>query len=170
MKKKISLILVLALTFVLLCACGNSSGSSDSSDSVTIPDDGFTFTYNGVTIAMHDSAPEVIEALGDYEAYTEETSCSFEGLDKTYDYGSFYIVTYPDGDDDYISTIWFSDDTVSTEEGISIGSTQAEVEAVYGTDYYNGSNAFIIESGDMSLTIIMNGDEEVSSIQYSAEF
>lgn len=170
MKKKISLLLILAVTVFAAAACGSKSeGDSESSAEISIPDDGFTFTYDGVTIAMHDPAPDVIEALGDYESYTEETSCSFEGVDKTYDYGSFYITTYPDGDDDYIFTIWFSDDSVATEEGISIGSSQEEVEAVYGTDYYNGTNAFIIDSGEMTLTIIMSG-ENVASIQYMATF
>ena len=166
MKRKISLLLIAALCVFALAACGSGSSSSDA---VVIPDDGYSFTYNGVTIEMHALADDVIEALGDYESYYEETSCSFEGIDKTYDYGSFYITTYPDGDVDYIFTVWFSDDTVATEEGISIGSSSDEVEAVYGTDFYNGSNAYIIESGEMTLTIIMS-DDTVGSIQYTASF
>lgn len=165
MKKKISLLLILALSVFALSACGSDS----SSDSVSIPTDGLRFTYNDVEIAMHDSAAEIVEALGDPETYTESASCSFEGLDKTYYYGSFYMTTYPDGDVDYVAALWFDDDSVSTEEGISIGSSQSEVEAAYGTDYYNGSNAFIIESGEMTLTIIMSGDT-VGSIQYAATF
>ena len=61
------------------------------------------------------------------------------------------------------------DDTVKTEEGISIGDSKEKVEEVYGADSFNGVNAYQVSGGEMSLTIIMDNDK-VSSIQYAAIF
>ena len=105
-------------------------------------------------------------ALGEPVKYTESTSCAFEGLDKSYYYGSFYLETYPKGDEDFVYGWWFADDSVTTEEGIYIGATQAEVEKAYGTEGYNGTNAFVINKAAGALTIILE-DGAVTSIQYA---
>ena len=55
---------------------------------------------------------------------------------------------------------------VATEEGISIGSAQADVEKAYGAENYNGTNAFVIKKGVGSLTIILENGV-VNSIQYT---
>ena len=64
----------------LLCLAGCGTGETGES--------GFLFTYNGCTIAMNGAAAPVIAALGEPESYTEAASCAFDGLDKTYGYGS----------------------------------------------------------------------------------
>ena len=167
MKKIVLLLTTLCLVFGMV-ACGGSGteGSSDSGSNITIPADSFTFEYNGTKIQFHAPAEPIVEALGEPVKYTESASCAFQGLDKSYYYGSFYLETYPDGDKDYVYGWWFADDSVSTEEGIYIGATQAEVENAYGTEGYNGSNAYTIKRDSGSLTIILK-DGLVSSIQYA---
>ena len=91
---------------------------------------------------------------------------AFDGLDKSYYYGSFYLETYPQGDKDFVYGWWFADDSVATPEGIYIGSTQAQVEKAYGSDGYNGSNAYTVNKEAGMLTIILDNGA-VSSIQYS---
>lgn len=167
MKKKISLFLILALSILALSACGGEGGGSSSQ--VEIPDDGFSFTYEGTTIKIHDPAADVLSALGEELSYTETASCAFEGVDKTYEYEHFYLMTYPNGDTDYVQSFWFKDSEVSTQEGIALGSSYDDVAAAYGEDYYNGSNAFVIASGEMTLTIMLSNDA-VTSIQYIAVF
>ena len=116
---------------------------------------------------MHAQAEPVLEALGACENYTEEASCAFDGLDKTYDYGSFYIQTYPMQNVDLISSIWFKDDSVSTPEGISIGSSIEDVNRIYGEEYYNGLNAYILKIGNNQMNILINNGV-VESVQYQA--
>lgn len=157
MKKSVAL-LVLA---ILLSFAGCDSSIP------AVQEDGFTFTYNGYQIHLNTDAATVLTALGEPKGCTEETSCAFDGLDKTYYYGSFYLSTYSLEEKDYVYSIWFVDDSVSTEEGIRIGCTQAEVEAVYCADRFNGSNAYTLTKGDTKLTIILTGGL-VSSVQYEA--
>lgn len=165
MKKLIAILLALSL---MLCfaACGETTPDTPDQPQNKEPvQDSYSFTYNGTKIALHAPMAGVLEALGEPKSYSESTSCAFEGLDKTYGYGSFYIQTYPIGDKDYVYSFWFVDDMVSNDEGICIGSTLADVQTAYGTEGYNGSNAYTLTKGSGQLTVILENDA-VSSIQY----
>jgi len=187
MKKLICVMLTLSV-LLTLAACGGSGeqstnppaetqGNETTAPGADVPEttvpvetqgkeEGFVFEYDGITITMHAPAAPILEALGEPKKYTESASCAFEGLDKSYYYGSFYLDTYPKGEEDFVYGWWFADDSVATEEGIYIGATQAEVEKAYGTECFNGSNAFVINKAAGSLTIILE-DGAVSSIQYA---
>jgi hypothetical protein len=138
---------------------GNQSGEQEK---------GFAFTYKGTEITMHAPAAPIIKALGEPVKYTQSTSCAFEGLDKSYYYGSFYLDTYPKGQEDFVYGWWFADDSVSTEEGIYIGSPQADVEKAYGAENFNGTNAFVVKKAGGILTVILENGV-VNSIQYAIE-
>lgn len=167
MKKFILIVTVLCLTLSLAaCGSGSETGGNTSGNTITVPEDTFTFEYKGTKIQFHAEAAPIIAALGEPVKYTESASCAFQGLDKSYYYGSFYLETYPVEDKDYVYGWWFADDSVSTEEGIYIGAPQANVEKAYGTEGYNGSNAYTIKRDSGSLTIILK-DGVVSSIQYA---
>ena len=171
MKRFLCLLLVLMMA-LSLAACGGEGDSttvpSTGSNEPTPANDGYVFHYNGIAIAMHADAAPILAALGEPKTYTEETSCAFEGKDKTYFFGSFYLQTYPIGDKDYVYGVWFADDSVATDENVYVGMSQKDVEAVYGTAGYNGSNAYIMTKDGSRLTIILT-DGKVSSIQYDAE-
>lgn len=141
--------------------------SVETQSQASTPSNTYTFTYGSTTIAMNADASSVLATLGEPKSYTEEESCAFEGLSKTYYFGSFYLETYPDGSTDRIYCVWLVDDSVTTEEGIYIGSSQEQVENTYGTQCYNGRNAYVIESDDCILTIIIENNV-VNSIQYTA--
>ena len=167
--------LILALTMVLaLAACGGETTpettapvSGGEAAPVTPDASSWKYTVQGVDILMHAPAAPILEALGEPVSYTEEASCAFTGLDKTYYYGGFYVQTYPIGEEDYIFSAWLVDDSSTTPEGIYIGAPQAEVEAAYGADSFNGSNAYIMTGTTSTLTGILT-DGVVSSIQYDA--
>lgn len=144
---------------MLLNLMGCGSADPDSQE------ENFSFTYNGTIITLGAEAAPIIDALGEPRSYTEEPSCAFDGMDKTYYYGSFYLSTYPMDDQDYVYRIWFADDRVSTEDGIQIGSTQAQVEAICGADCFNGTNAYTRILASSRLTILME-EGIVSSIHY----
>ena len=164
--------LILALTMVLaLAACGGETAPETTAPAANAPGktdaSSWKYTVRGVDILMNAEAAPILEALGEPVSYTEEASCAFTGLDKTYNYGGFFLNTYPIGDVDYIYGVCLMDDSSTTPEGIYIGATQAEVEAAYGAEGFNGTNAYILKSATTTLTIILD-DGLVSSIQYDA--
>ncbi len=128
--------------------------------------DGLSFVYNGTAIQPNAPAEPILSALGEPKSYTEETSCAFDGLDKTYFYGSFYLQTYPAADGERVFCLWLVDDAVATPEGVYIGSTEQQVKDAYGEDSLDG-NSCIVTQGDCKLTVILT-DGVVSSIQYDA--
>lgn len=154
--KRISLILLAAVMLLSFVGCG-----ADNPDS---QEENFSFTYNGTQITLGAEAAPIIDALGEPRSYTEEPSCAFDGMDKTYYYGSFYFSTYPLNDKDFVYSFWFVDDSVATEDGVRIGNTQADVELAYGVDCFNGTNTYTQSAGKSKLTIILI-DGLVTSIQ-----
>ncbi len=172
MKKILTLILALAMV-LSLAACGGSetpTGNTGNSETPNIPNntgaETYSYTYKGVELKLYAEAAPVIAALGEPVKYSESASCAFDGLDKNYYYGNLYIDTYPENGKDYIYGWWFADDTLTTAEGIYIGSSQADVEAAYGADTFNGTNAYVIKKGEGNLTVILK-DGVVNSIQYA---
>ena len=170
MKKIFALILALTMVFAL-AACGGETAPETTAPAANVPGktdpSSWKYTVRGVDVMMNAEAAPVLEALGEPVSFTEEASCAFTGLDKTYNYGGFFLQTYPIGEKDYIYSVWLMDDSSTTPEGIYIGATQAEVEAAYGADSFNGSNAYILKGTTSTLTIILT-DGVVSSIQYDA--
>ena len=59
------------------------------------------------------------------------------------------------------------DDTVSTDEGISIGSTKDEVTEAYGDASEESASKLVYEKGDTELVIGLSGDS-VSSVEIGA--
>ena len=155
--KRISIILLAAIMLLSLVGCGSTD--------IDPQEENFTFTYNGTKITLGAEAAPIIDALGEPRSYTEEPSCAFEGMDKTYYYGSFYLSTYPMDGKDYVYNLWFADDGVSTDEGIRIGSTQSQVEDAYGKECLNGTTSFVLTKGQSRLMILIE-DDTVSSIRY----
>lgn len=169
MKRKMVLLATAAVTALALTACGGSdtqsgsgSGSSQSSGG-----DGFTFTSGSTVIEMNADASAVVEELGEADDYFESESCAFEGLDKVYTYPGFQLNTYPVDDKDYVLSVVFMDDTVSTDEGISIGSTKDEVTEAYGEPESESSTEMVYAKGDTELTVGLDGDS-VSTLEISA--
>ena len=126
----------------------------------------YTLTYKDASIDVtpDQNMSEVLAALGDADSYFEAASCAFEGLDKTYMYGHVEVDTYPQGEEDFISSIYFLDDLAVTNEGVRVGSSKEEMEAAYGTDYSVVGTECIYAKGNSELRIIVEGDK-VSSIQ-----
>lgn len=177
MKRMIALLALLCLVLSLAACQDTKPSATDETTQTTAPSEGtetepsqepgFIFVINGTEIAMKANAAPIIAALGEPISYTEQTSCAFTGLDKTYYFGSFYMDTYPVEDQDFVYGLWLVDDTVTTAEGLYIGASQSQVESIYGNSGFNGSNAYIMEKNGSRLTIILT-DGLVSSIQYDA--
>ncbi len=128
----------------------------------------FSVEGNDFKIAIDADMKKVLPALGEPLKYEESPSCAFEGLDKTYTYSGFAIHTRPDGENDYVYMIFLTDDSVTTPEGIYIGSESADVYAAYGTpDSENDGLLSYTDSGTALSFVIREG--EVVSIEYAPE-
>ncbi len=127
--------------------------------------DDYVFEYKGVKIAPDMNTSEFLAALGEPLHYYEVKSCAFEGMDKIYTYTSFEISTYPNGANDLVSSIYFKDDTVTTQEGAYLGMSKSEVLALYGSNYTESAGAYVYSKGGMELHFIFDG-ETLASIEY----
>ncbi len=127
--------------------------------------DDYVFEYKGVKIAPDMNTNEFLAALGEPLHYYEVKSCAFEGMDKIYTYTSFEISTYPNGANDLVSSIYFKDDTVTTQEGAYLGMAKSDVLALYGSNYTESAGAYVYSKGGMELHFIFDG-ETLASIEY----
>ena len=123
---------------------------------------GYVFIYQDVAIEMDADAAPIIEQLGEPDSYFEAPSCAFEGIDKMYTYRSFELDTYPTENKDYISSVIFKDDTLTTVEGIGIGDSVSSLEAAYGTQWNDEDGMMVYEKDGMKLCFIVDGDSVIS--------
>ena len=171
------LIIVLALLMIFTAGCGENNTESGSEDftngdvsraeSNNAADVGYEFKHNGITIKLNAEAAPVIEALGEPVEYFESPSCAFQGLDKFYYYNGFEINTYEINTVDYISAIKLMDDSISTAEGVSIGSELAEVLTAYGDGYEKEQNFYTYTLGSTHLQFIAENNI-ITDIYYIA--
>lgn len=145
----------------------SGDNKNQESNKVTEPK-GYVFEYNGVKIGMDMEAAPIVEALGEPASYFEAPSCAFEGLDKTYSYGSFELDTYEQNGKDYIAGIFFCDDLIETAEGVALFETKADMTAAYGEGYKEEYGMLVYENEGMKLKFILEGDE-ITSIEYTSK-
>ena len=174
MKKLIRIISVLMLATMMftLAACGGDDATQPDTTPDSVVSDNtdaaskYVFSYYGTNVAIDADMSALLGSLGDPLSYFEAESCAFEGLDKTYTYVDFVVITYPDGQTDRVSTIRLTADTVSTAEGIEIGNALSDVIAAYGEDYVQDVNSYTYTDGNTELMFIIENDI-VSSITYA---
>lgn len=180
-------VIILLMAMLLLVGCGkeetpdkvedknatqqdttkNETNNTDKSEATNPTKEGFAFAYNGVTVPMNVEASPIVEKLGDPMEYFEAASCAFQGLDKIFYYSGFEISTYPNDGVDYISAVDIVDDSVSTPEGITIGSSLADIKAAYGENYTEESGLYTYVKGETKLTILVENDA-AAAITYLA--
>lgn len=99
--------------------------------------------------SLHSNAGGVISALGDPWDVTTAPACFANGADsKIYSYDGLTIECYVLDGTENICCITITSSSYSTSSGVTVGSSQADVEAAYGagesagayTIYYNGSS------------------------------
>ena len=148
------ILVTVCIIAMLLAGCGASGETGQKHFSVAA----------GETVLTLDApAKNALETLGAPYGYTETASCAFAGTEKTYDFGAFYLRTYPAKDGDRILGWWFSGSELHTPEGIAIGSEREQVEQAYGE--FTG-NACVVTRGEEKLTILLK-DDTVTTVQYS---
>ncbi len=171
MKKIIISILLLALIVPCLLSCiggGNDiTLPPETSDTVQQNKDVFSFIYNNTELIPHAEFAKLLAAIGDPTSYVESESCLYQGLDKDYTYPGFKLRTYPEKGVDYILNISFTDDSITTPEGIMLGSSREDVITAYGSSYTEENGSTVFTRGKTELRIRFNGDS-VSAVEYWA--
>ena len=140
-----------------------SGAGADSQDASA----NWYFDLDGVKIFMNAPAAPVLSALGEAKSSYEAPSCAFDGMDVVYSYPGFDLLTFSNGGDAIVSGVVLRDDTVTTVEGLFIGSDTAAVENTYGK-VEDGANNIRVQKGNCELLVILT-DGYVSSIQYIAK-
>ncbi len=188
MKRKLCTIFLIAALVLSLAACGGGGGSSQPGAASSQPDrsqssasqsdsavstssssqgngsERFEFLSGTTAISIDQDMADVLAALGEAQSYFEAASCAFDGLDKTYTYPGFVITTRPEETGDFVNSILLTDDSVTTAEGIYIGSTKDDVIAAYGES--SGTEGVMnYTRGNTTLNIILK-DDVVASIEY----
>ena len=180
MKKKIFCLLMIVAIAFSLAACGGSnapaSGSSGSgsassgsqqSSTASAAATEFSFETGGKTVRIDEDMEKVLADIGKEKSYFEAASCAFDGLDKTYTYSGFEIITRPEGDKDFVNCITLTDDSVTTREGLYIGCSRDEVIKIYGDGGEETLGGITYTLGNTVLSVILEKDTVVS-IEYLA--
>ncbi len=186
-KRLVSILLSSMLVMSVFAGCGSSetpAGNVESAPVVSesaqvqesskqaeaeVPaDSGYVYSQGGVDVAVNGLMSPIVDAWGEPDKYFESESCAFQGMDKVYTYGSVVINTYPENEKDYVLTIELKDDTITTAEGIYIGSSKADVVATYGTATSETDVALVYEKGECQLTFFFE-DDCVTNITYAAK-
>lgn len=179
MKKNVICSIIAASMLVLTACGGNETETGNPSESAPVNQEqsgsdnqtqgakGYVFASGSVTVGIDMDMAPIADALGEPASYFEAASCAFEGLDKTYNYGSYQITTYPQDDKDYVGAILFKDDMVATKEGISLFMTEQDMIDAYGEgSQVNGTTVY--EKDGMRLVFIVE-DGEITSIEYQSK-
>lgn len=116
-------------------------------------------------IAMDAEAAPILSALGKELSYEESPSCAFEGMDKLYSYQGFRIKTYSLSGKDYIYSIELMDDSITTPEGVTIGTAIEIAAEKYGTPAEENDSAMRFVYKNTILQILFR-DGLVTNIQY----
>lgn len=183
MKKNIVMIIVVALILVagvsaiLLLNGGNKDISGNNSNpqlqtggSTVKEDPGYYFEYKGVQVAVEVLSTPVLELLGEPMNYFEAPSCAFVGMDKIYTYSGFEFQTYTRDEKDYIASIRFLDDSITTTEGIGLNASLEDVVKAYGEEYKQSFSQYTYTKGKCNLSFIIENNEVVSVEYASVDF
>lgn len=170
MKRALTFALSLALVLTLAACGGQKSEPSGQVPDAPAPaaQSKYVLTYRDCPLPMNAEFAPLLDFLGEPDSYFEAASCAFDGLDKTYTYAGLEIITYPDGDRDFISSVRILDNTVATAEGITIGSTQDDVADAYGEDFQEIGKQYVYEDGDAKFSVLFDDGGAAISVEYTA--
>ena len=115
--------------------------------------------------------PAILTALGEPQDKLEAKSCVHEGYDRVYYYAGYEVNTQPTADGrELIVSIYLTDDSTETTEGIRIGDTQDAVKQAYG-EASVASGVYSYKKTDGALTVTVNfavdGEGYITSIYYN---
>lgn len=120
----------------------------------------FSFTYNGVELVPGDSfdASRLPEALSVYQV----PSCALVGTDNLYNYETFEVTAFNEGNGEFVYSIYFIDPNLTTNEGLALGDSMDKVVELYGEGYENLDGELVYTNMNTQLRLIVENDVVVS--------
>lgn len=153
--------LMMMAVFAIMCF----TGCANLAPQPHLPEPELVFFFEDIRIPMAAEAAPILAELGRAKSCSETPSCLFDGVDRTYCYGSFYLTTSATAQGEQVTGLWFADDTVETPEGISIGDDAAEILDAYGAQ--RDGAAYTLDQGNTRLQILTE-EGVVTGVQYLA--
>ncbi len=123
----------------------------------------YTFDASGVELIPGD--PFDPGVLPKAESVYEVPSCAIEGTDNLYNYGTFELTAFDDGEKELIYSILLTDPNITTTEGLALGDDVQKMVDLYGEGYTQQGNAYVY-TGDAELLYIIAQNDKVASIEY----
>ena len=183
MKKFFAVLLTLCL-MLALCACDSgentpettavadasigteaieTTAAPEQTEAPVVQEEGFCLTFNGVELipgTVYDAA-----ALPEPGSVYQVPSCAIEGTDNLYNYGTFELTAFDDGEKELIYSILLTDPNITTTEGLALGDDVQKMVDLYGEGYTQQGNAYVY-TGDAELLYIITQNDKVASIEY----
>ena len=174
MKRILSIVLIVTL-LAMLVSCGGSNKNNEEKETTpdttvadavvdtTVSDEETDEAYvcklsGGEEITIGASMPE----LGDYIDYSEAPSCVHEGMDKVYTFNGYSVTTAPDGKgNEYVSEVAILADSVSMNDGITIGVSKDAIVSALGEDYTEAFGVMTYEIMNATVSVILDDASNV---------
>jgi hypothetical protein len=165
---KAALIIILSMTaFFAGCREKENGGNQGGGNATPAPSEGFVFMFRNAEIRMNDDIEPILAVIGAPRDIFESPSCVFEdgGMDKIFFYPGVEINTYPLGGKDYVLSVVFKDDGVSTVEGVYLGMDYNAMTSAMGKGYAKDNEQYTYVKGESNLIILFE-DGGIISIKY----
>ena len=135
----------------------SSAADTNSAPAAFTPGSKICVKAAGNDIYLNMPTSSFIVSLGEPDTYFESESCAFQGLDKVYTFKDFVLRTYPTNDVDYVSSIEFKNDSITTANGCYIGMDADTIKSMTSdlTLESEADTALVYIDGDTKLSFIM---------------
>ncbi len=168
-KKNIIIILVFVVIIaIFIIFIMNNKSIFNSQNAANIEE--YAFEYEGKEIKIGDNFLDL--GLPESQDVYEAESCAFDGIEKTYNYENFEIVTAVEEDKETIIGIYLLNDEVSTKEGAKIGDSSSKIKKIYGdADEEKEDISYTYKKDNATLTFVfkngfvINIDYDLSNIE-----
>lgn len=172
--KKVLIVIIAIIVIVAICVGvyfltnGSKETNSPAKNGVNTAEDNSEKTIK-LEYEGKDMTPGAVfsrDIFGEEVTYSEVPSCAGQGTDKVYNYGSYEITAYQDGDQEKIYSVYFIDDQITTTEGVKISDDSSIMFEKYGDNYEQTGNQYTYTSGNVNLSFIVENDF-IRSITYT---
>ncbi len=162
-----------ALLFVAVIAGLVACASSPAEDEQPTNDTGasgiFAVEYRNVVIELGAKADAILEKLGEPKTKQFVASCGENVGDQwMYDFGSVILYTVKGEKNETVDAVVLRDDSAETVDGISIGSTAAEMTEKYGEAKADGQKRRYQKAGK-TLEFLLDENEKIIGAELRVE-
>lgn len=158
MKKLLCLLICLALPLAALAEAASLSSED------------FILAVGDADYTLGEDAAALVAALetltGAPLGMVETVSCMFSGMDREFANDAVLVGTYPIGADggDVTESVMVFTDALTTVRGAAVGMTRAQIEELYGADYFLDWDTMIYSLGELEPQLMFTLDLETGVV------